>query len=210
MKAQIASASDPNSSPLAPYTIGMYKALASSRKSHTDELYPIVYQELQQLARRYMRRERSGHSLSPTALVNEAYIEISTVHGGLWESREHFLGVAALAMRRVLSTYARSRRTAKRSGRDFTISLDEATMASRDTDPWDFDDLDRALTRLEGESSQLSSVATCRFFGGMSIEETAKHLDISPATVKRRWTLARAWLFREMMGCAGPPCRHEP
>lgn len=195
----------------------MYMPLTGSRKRHTDELYPIVYQELQHLARRYMSRERSGHSLSPTALVNEAYIEISTVHGGLWENREHFLGVAALAMRRVLSTYARSRRTAKRSGRDFTISLDEATLslgqatiASSNADPWDFDDLDRALTRLEAESSQLSAVATCRFFGGMSIEETAKHLEISPATVKRRWTLARAWLFREMKGSAGLPRHHEP
>jgi RNA polymerase sigma-70 factor, ECF subfamily len=171
-----------------------------TRKSQTDEYYPIVYQELQHLARRYMSRERIGHSLSPTALINEAYIELSTINGGAWQNREHFLGVAALAMRRVLSAYARSRRTAKRSGRDFSISIDDFQSVASATYEWDYDDLDRALTRLESESQELCQIAVCRFFGGMSVGEVSAFLDISPAMVKRRWTLTRAWLFREMTG----------
>ncbi len=131
-------------------------------------------------------------------LVNEAYIELTTVRGHAWQNREHFLGVAALAMRRVLTTYARQRRTAKRAGRELQISIEDPRARDSAQSSWDYDDLDAALTKLEAHSSELSEIAVCRFFGGMSVEETGEYLSISAATVKRRWTLARAWLFREM------------
>lgn len=171
----------------------------SSRKAGTDELFPLVYNELHRLARRYLSKETAKvHSLSPTALLNEAYIELTTVRGAPWQNREHFLGVAALAMRRVLTTYARHRRTAKRSGRQFQISLEDSRARETISYTWDYDDLDAALDRLETESPALSEIAVCRFFGGMSVEECAVYLGISPATVKRRWTLARVRLFEEM------------
>jgi RNA polymerase sigma-70 factor, ECF subfamily len=173
--------------------------LTGSRKEQTDELLPVVYQELHRLARSYVRRENAQrHSLSPTLLLNEAYIELTTVRGQQWVNREHFLGVAALAMRRVLTTYARQRRTAKRAGRSLQISIEDPRARDSAQASWDYDELDAALTKLEAHSAELSEVVVCRFFGGMSVEETGSYLKISPATVKRRWTLARAWLLREM------------
>jgi len=156
-----------------------------------------VYDELKRLARRYLRRERSSHTLQPTALVNEAYIQLSTLKSPQWQSRAHFMGVAALAMRRVLTDYARDKRTAKRGEGRLTISL-EASPLPADPVVWDYDDLDVALSRLESEAPALCRVVETRFFGGLSIEETADFLQVSPATIKRQWALARAWLFREM------------
>lgn len=162
----------------------------------TDQLFPLVYDELKRLARRYLRRERSSHTLQPTALVNEAYIHLSASKSQ-WESRGHFMAVAALAMRRVLTDYARDRRTAKRGAGSILLSLDDSPAAA-DPTAWDYDDLDAALSRLESEAPALCRIVELRFFGGLSIEETAGFLHVSPATVKRQWTLARAWLFREM------------
>jgi RNA polymerase sigma factor (TIGR02999 family) len=163
----------------------------------TDELFPLVYDELKRLARRYLRRERSSHTLQPTALVNEAYIQLSSLKSPEWQSRSHFLGVAALAMRRVLTDYARDRRTAKRGEGRLTVSLEDSPIPA-DPIVWDYDDLDQALSRLEAEAPALGRVVETRFFGGLSIEEAAEFLKVSPATVKRQWALARAWLFREM------------
>jgi RNA polymerase sigma factor (TIGR02999 family) len=163
----------------------------------TDELFPLVYDELKRLARRYLRRERSSHTLQPTALVNEAYIQLSSLKSPEWQSRSHFLGVAALAMRRVLTDYARDRRTAKRGEGRLTVSLEDSPIPA-DPIVWDYDDLDQALSRLETEAPALCRIVEARFFGGLSIEEAAEFLDVSPATVKRQWALARAWLFREM------------
>ena len=162
----------------------------------TDQFFPLVYDELKRLARRYLRRERSSHTLQPTALVNEAYIHLSSFKSQ-WESRSHFMAVAALAMRRVLTDYARDRRTAKRGAGSILLSLDDSPAAA-DPTSWDYDDLDVALSKLETESPGLCRIVELRFFGGLSIEETAGFLHVSPATVKRQWTLARAWLFREM------------
>jgi RNA polymerase sigma factor (TIGR02999 family) len=163
----------------------------------TDELFPLVYDELKRLARRYLRRERSSHTLQPTALVNEAYIQLSSLKSPEWQSRSHFLGVAALAMRRVLTDYARDRRTAKRGEGHLTVSLEDSPLPA-DPIVWDYDDLDQALSRLEAEAPALCRIVETRFFGGLSIEEAADFLQVSPATVKRQWSLARAWLFREM------------
>jgi RNA polymerase sigma factor (TIGR02999 family) len=163
----------------------------------TDQLFPLVYDELKRLARRYLRRERSSHTLQPTALVNEVYIQMSASKPGQWQSRSHFFGVAALAMRRVLTDYARDRRTAKRGHGHLTISLDDSPECS-DPLAWDYDDLDVALSKLESEAPALCRIVEARFFGGLSIEETADFLQISRATVNRQWALARAWLFREM------------
>jgi RNA polymerase sigma-70 factor, ECF subfamily len=163
----------------------------------TDQLFPLVYDELKRLARRYLRRERSSHTLQPTALVNEAYIQLSSLKSPHWQSRSHFLGVAALAMRRVLTDYARDRRTAKRGMGHLTVSLEDSPMPAEPV-VWDFDDLDQALSRLETEAPALCRIVETRFFGGLSIEEAADFLQLSPATVKRQWVLARAWLFREM------------
>jgi RNA polymerase sigma factor (TIGR02999 family) len=163
----------------------------------TDELFPLVYDELKRQARRYLRRERSSHTLQPTALVNEAYIQLSSLKSPEWQSRSHFLGVAALAMRRVLTDYARDRRTAKRGEGHLTVSLEDSPLTA-DPIVWDYDDLDQALSRLEAEAPALCRIVEARFFGGLSIEEAADFLRVSPATVKRQWSLARAWLFREM------------
>jgi RNA polymerase sigma factor (TIGR02999 family) len=163
----------------------------------TDQLFSLVYDELKRLARRYLRRERSSHTLQPTALVNEAYIQLSSLKSAQWQSRSHFMGVAALAMRRVLTDHARDKRTAKRGGGNLLISLDQSPVPA-DPTVWDYDDLDVALSKLEAESPPLCRIVELRFFGGLSIDETAEFLQISAATVKRKWVLARAWLFREM------------
>ena len=163
----------------------------------TDQLFPLVYDELKRLARRYLRRERSSHTLQPTALVNEAYIQLSSLRSTQWQSRSHFMGVAALAMRRVLTDYARDRRTAKRGAGNIMVPLDDSP-ATAGPAAWDYDDLDVALSKLEAEAPASCRIVELRFFGGLSIEETAEFLEVSPATVKRQWVLARAWLFREM------------
>jgi len=163
----------------------------------TDQLFPLVYDELKRLARRYLRRERSSHTLQPTALVNEAYIQLSSLRSTQWQSRSHFMGVAALAMRRVLTDYARDRRTAKRGAGNIMVPLDDSP-ATAGPAAWDYDDLDVALSKLEAEAPASCRIVELRFFGGLSIEETAEFLEVSPATVKRQWVLTRAWLFREM------------
>lgn len=172
--------------------------IAGEKKTQTDILSETLYRELHKRAQLYLRRERPGHTLSPTALIHEAYIELSSSQQGLWQNRDHFLGVAALAMRRVLSTHARSRNTAKRQGRNLELELSPELLDGAAPYVWDYGDLDRALEDLEAESPDLAAVGVCRFFGGMSVEETGRHLNISPATVKRRWMVARAWLHRRM------------
>jgi RNA polymerase sigma factor (TIGR02999 family) len=163
----------------------------------TDQLFPLVYDELKLLARRYLRRERSAHTLQPTALVNEAYIQLSARKTAHWQNRGHFVGVAALAMRRVLTDYARTRRAVKRGAGNFTISLDDS-LVSADNATWDYDELDIALSRLETEAPELCRIVELRFFGGMSADEIGEFLQLSRSHVHRQWILARTWLFREM------------
>jgi RNA polymerase sigma-70 factor, ECF subfamily len=164
-----------------------------------DALMPLVYQELRSRAAAYLRRERRGHTLQPTALVHEAYLKLVDQKRAVWQNRAQFFGVASQMMRRLLVDRARARRMAKRSGRWARVTLDEAQRA---TPPVDVDvlDLDAALTRLSAFDPRKSQLAELRFFTGLSLEEAGKVLGISIATAERDWQAARAWLFKELGG----------
>jgi RNA polymerase sigma factor (TIGR02999 family) len=168
-----------------------------------EALFPIVYDELRSIAHWQRRKWDGDATLGTTALVHEAYLKlVDADHIGA-RSRAHFLRVASMAMRQILCNYARDRRTAKRGGDAPRISLDllgegAANAALSDEQSETLADLDEAMRRLEAVDSRLAAVVECRFFGGLSIEDTADALDISIATVKRDWRLARAWLYREM------------
>lgn len=164
-----------------------------------EKLLPLVYQELRQLAKSYMRRENSAHTLQPTALVHEAFFKLIDQKETDWQNRAHFFGVAAQLMRRILIDHARSRQAAKRGGAGPKLSFDEAIHweAAEEGAP-DLLALDLALQRLANLDERQSKVVELRYFGGLSIEEVAEVLKTSPATVKRDWTLAKAWLQREL------------
>jgi RNA polymerase sigma factor (TIGR02999 family) len=160
-------------------------------------LMPLVYDELRRLAASYMRRERPGQTLQATALVHDAYIRLMQDSKLSWQNRSHFFGIAARSMRQILVERARARRAAKRGGSRIRVTLDAGLLAS-EAPAIDLEALDEALTRLEALDAELAQVVEVRFFGGLSIEEAAETLDVSPATVKRRWTVAKAWLAREL------------
>lgn len=161
-----------------------------------DELIAHVYNELRRLATHYLSRERDDHTLQPTALVHEAYMRLAAQDGVEWRNREHFLGVAATIMRRVLVDHARGHRRYKRWG-GLKLSLAEAD-ACGECSSEELLALDEALARLARRHPQKSRVVELRFFGGLSIEETARIMEISDSTVERDWKFARAWLAREM------------
>jgi RNA polymerase sigma factor (TIGR02999 family) len=161
-------------------------------------LYESVYQELRLLARANMRREGPGHTLQPTALVNEAYLRLLP-SGGKWASRGHYFGAAARAMRRILVDHARARRAAKRGDGRMRVTFSDIDVAIEDPDV-DVEALDEALERLRQVDPRLEQVVSLRYFAGMDIEQTAAALGISPATVKRDWTYARAWLHEQLRG----------
>ncbi len=164
-----------------------------------DELLPVVYNELREIAGKYLRRERSDHTLQPTALVHEAYLRLVDQREVNWQNRAQFFGVAAQMMRRILVNHARDRHREKRGGAaaSHKLSLDEAVsyFAERDVELVRLDD---ALLGLERFDPQQSRIVELRFFGGLSIEEAAEVLGVSPATVKREWTTAKMWLKRQM------------
>jgi RNA polymerase sigma-70 factor, ECF subfamily len=162
-----------------------------------DELMSIVYRELHRLAHHYMKRESPGHPLQTSALVNEAYLKMVDQRDVHWRNRAHFFGIAAQMMRRILVDYARSRSYAKRGGGAREMSLDEALILS-DERSAEIVALDETLERLAQLDERKSQIVELRFFGGLSIEETAEVLTVSPGTVMRDWTLAKAWLRREM------------
>jgi RNA polymerase sigma factor (TIGR02999 family) len=162
-----------------------------------DRLSPLVYEELRRLAKHYMRGERPGHTLQATALVNEAYMRLIDYREMQWQNRAHFFAVAAQLMRRVLVDHARSRNYAKRGGAQQRLSLSEADQVADKPDV-DLAALDDALKTLAEMNEQQSRVVELRFFGGLTIEETAEVLGISHATVERDWAVARAWLRREI------------
>jgi RNA polymerase sigma factor (TIGR02999 family) len=161
-------------------------------------LVEAVYGELRRVAQRQLRRERPGHSFTPTALVHEAYLKLVDQRRVRWQNRAHFFAIAAHVMRRVLVDHARARATAKRD-RGLTIALEGVEVG---TPPPDVDllALDAALDRLGQLDVRQSRLVELRFFGGLTVEETAAVLDVAPITVKRDWVLARAWLFRELSG----------
>jgi RNA polymerase sigma factor (TIGR02999 family) len=165
-------------------------------KAALDRLVPVVYQELRRLASYYMRRERAGHTLQTSALVNEAYMRLVDYRQMQWQSRAHFFAVAAQAMRRILVDHARKQRFAKRGGGAIKVSLDQAPIISQQQSA-DLIALDDALTSLEAIDPRKSRIVELRYIGGLNIEETAEVLDISPATtVQREWRAAKAWLYR--------------
>ena len=162
-----------------------------------EELVPLVYGELRRIAGRYVRRERAGHSLQATALVHEAYIRLLKDEDLTIENRAHFLGIAARSMRQILVEHARARGAEKRGGERQRVTLGEGVAAGGPVDV-DLLALEEALERLAALNADHARIVELRFFGGLTNEETAAVLDISPATVKRAWAVARAWLFREL------------
>jgi RNA polymerase sigma factor (TIGR02999 family) len=175
----------------------LLRQLAQGEGRVVDQLFPLVYDELRAIAHGRIRNEPSGHTLNTTALVHEAYLKLVDQDGVEWQNRSHFFAVAARAMRRILMDYAIARKAQKRGGDRRQVPLDEVVVLAEQRSE-ELLALDEALRRLETLEERHGRVVECRFFGGMSIEETAAALDISPATVKRDWTLARAWLHREL------------
>jgi RNA polymerase sigma-70 factor (ECF subfamily) len=162
-------------------------------------LIPIVYDELRRLAAHYLRREQPGHALQATALVHDVYLRLLQDSHLSWQNRAHFFGIAARSMRQVLIERARARGAAKRGGDHVRVTFDPGLIAAA-PESIDLEALDDALTRLAALDPGLARVVEVRFFGGLSIEEAAEALSVSPATIKRRWTLAKAWLARDLGG----------
>lgn len=164
-----------------------------------EALMPLVYDELRRLAHHYLRQERNDHTLQSTALVHEAYLRLAGQNPPQWQNRAHFFGIAAHIMRQILVEYARGRSAAKRGGSACRLTLDEAVALPQQMDV-DVVELDKALTGLAELDAQQSRIVELRFFAGLTIEDTSEVLGISPATVKRDWVTARAWLYRAMTG----------
>jgi RNA polymerase sigma factor (TIGR02999 family) len=159
---------------------------------------PAVYNELRRLARRYLRGDRAAQSLQPTALVNEAYVRLAKERVHAWKNRAHFCAIAAASMREILVERARARNAVKRGGSRVRVTLGENIAAATSDNVVDMLSLDEALSRLSAMDPQLVRIVELRFFGGLSVEESAVALGVSPATVKRGWSLAKAWLKRQM------------
>jgi RNA polymerase sigma-70 factor, ECF subfamily len=162
-----------------------------------DKLTPLVYEELRRLARRYMSREGKGHTLQTTALVHEAYLRLFNRQSVHWQNRAHFFAIAAQLMRCILVDHARGHAYQKRGGKAQMVSLDEAAIISQERAS-EVIELDEALTALAAIDPQQSRIIELRFFGGLSVDETAEVLSLSPATIKREWSSAKLWLLREI------------
>jgi len=174
-------------------------SLGAGDRSALDRLMPLVYMELRRLAKSKLGSERADHTLNTTALVHEAYIKLADQHKINWQSRAQFFALASQAMRRILVDYARRRNAAKRGG-NAIISIREADSVASEVRTDALVALDESLQRLAELDPRQSQIVECRFFGGLSIEETAEVVGVSTATVKREWAVARAWLFRELNG----------
>jgi len=172
-------------------------AWTAGEEAALEKLVPLVYKELHRTAHRYMVRERTGHTLQTTALVNEVYMRLSGFQGMSWQNRNHIFAICANLMRRVLTDFARSRRFLKRGGNAIHLDFDEEIFAGQERAAG-IVALDDCLNALAAFDERKSRVVELRFFGGLSLEETAQVLNISPETVKRDWRLAKAWLLREM------------
>jgi RNA polymerase sigma factor (TIGR02999 family) len=172
-------------------------------ESALGKLVPLVYEELRRLAKRQMGRERPDHTLQTTALIHEAYLRLVDIRNVHWQNRAHFFALCARLMRRILVDFARSRRYAKRGGGAQAVSLGQSPTISpeRSTDLVAVDDALRALSRIDARKGQ---VVELRFFGGLTVEETAEALKVSPETVRRDWKLAKVWLLRELSGDGRP------
>lgn len=169
-----------------------------------DQLMPLVYAELRRIARHYMGMQGAGHTLQTTALINEAYLRLAGGPSKGWQNRAHFFGVAAKAMRHVLVDHARARRAVRRGGEIRLVPLKEGIELS-DERLADLVALDDSLTKLASLSRRQSDVVEMRYFGGLSVEETAQALEISPETVMRDWRAAKAWLYAQLSGSEAAP-----
>lgn len=166
-------------------------------RAATNELFPVVYEELRKLAERNLADERRNHTLSPTALVHEAYLRLVGPAETPWDSRAHFFGAAAQAIRRILTDHARARGRVKRGGGAKPVAFDEQSVAAPESD-LDFVGLDEALTKLAALDPQKARVVELRFYAGLPVESVAAALGVSPSTVARDWAFARIWLHREL------------
>jgi RNA polymerase sigma factor (TIGR02999 family) len=175
------------------------QSLSKGDSEAPEKLMPLVYDELRRLASSYMRRERSDHTLQATALVHEAYLRLVDQTQIDWRGRAHFFSIAARLMRQILVDHARERNAEKRGAGVTKLALDKALSFAYETD-FDLIALDDALKRLAALDSEQSRIVELRFFGGLTIEETVEVLKLSPATIKREWGLAKAWLRREVIG----------
>jgi len=176
---------------------GLLQAWGAGDSAALDRLLPVVYDELHRQAQRHLRRETPGHTLQTTALVHEAYLRLVDQRQAHWQNRSQFFGIAAQLMRRILVDHARRHHAAKRGGSAIPVPLEEGEMAAAESGV-DLVALDDALNRLAALDPQQARVVELRYFTGLGIEETAQALGISPATVKRDWAMARAWLKREL------------
>jgi RNA polymerase sigma factor (TIGR02999 family) len=163
-----------------------------------ERLMPLVYGELREIAERHFRRERPGHTLQPTAVVHEAYFRLVDQTRVTWKNRGHFFAIASQAMRRILIDHARARQAEKRGGKETQVTLDVGVASPEPADDVDLLALDEALVRLKALDDAQARIVELRFFGGLSIEETAEAMETSPSSVKREFRSARAWLFREL------------
>jgi RNA polymerase sigma factor (TIGR02999 family) len=176
---------------------GLLRAWSNGDAQALEKLTPLVYDELHRTARRYMAREHAGHTLQATALINEVYVRLVDLHDVMWKDRAHFFALCASMMRRILTDFARSRNYQKRGGSARQVTLDEKLLISREPPP-DIVALDDALNCLAGVDPRKSQVVELRFFGGLSVGETAEVLQVSDETVKRDWRMAKLWLLREL------------
>ena len=164
-----------------------------------EKLFPLVQPELHRLAHHYMSRERAGHTLQTTAILNEAYLRLVDNTKPLWQNRNHFVAAAAQLMRRIMVDHARERHTIKRGGGALKVTLDEAAFVTEARSD-ELLALDEALEELAGLDPRKSQIVELRYFGGLTIEETAEFLNLSQRTVEREWTMAKAWLYRALRG----------
>ena|SRR5258707_6721256 len=170
---------------------------SDGNKESLDKLIPVVYHELRRQAARHLRRERREHTLQTTGLIHEAYLRLIDQKNVRWQNRAHFFGIAAKLMRQILVDHARKNQAAKRGGMDIKLSLEEATLISKGRD-MNLMALDEALTRLATIDPRKGRVVELRYFGGLTMEETAEVLEVSLATAKHDWSMAKAWLRREL------------
>ncbi len=178
----------------------MLRDWSGGKQEALDELLPYVYNELRRQASRFLRRERIGHTLQTTALIHEAYLKLIDQRTVNWQNRAHFFGIAAQAMRRILVDYAKARHREKRGGAGENLPLEEAALMMSGEKGVDLVALDEALSRLAEFDERQARIVELRYFSGLSIEETAEVLHISPATVKSDWNVAKAWLRHEITG----------
>ncbi len=176
----------------------MLKEWSDGNQEILDKLMPLVYEELRRQASRYLRKERSNHTLQTTALINEIYLKLIDQRVVVWQNRAHFFAIAAQAMRRILVDYARQRQREKRGGKAENLPLEQAISIVSQEKSVDLVALDNALTRLEKFDERQARVVELRYFSGLSIDETAEVLSVSNVTVRRDWNMAKAWLLQEI------------